>query len=399
LKEKHMDQDFAEVIQRMAREKGKEILVNGEWRKWLSDYLENRYQKEGDLLRRILEAGGGAFINSAADVAARKGEVLVKLENDIGLSPRVMGAYLDLLGLILKGDRSRCGEAVRPGVAGPPVLGPQPAVEARASVPQPRVVTPPSPRSSPGASPGSGMIAIQGGTFLMGSPPSEPERGNDETQHRVTISKGFYMGKYPVTQGEYKAVMGTNPSYCKGAGLPVENVSWYDAVAYCNARSKKEGRSPAYTIKGEDVSWDRSADGYRLPTEAEWEYACRAGTTTPFNTGDNITTAQANYDGNSPYNGNAKGQYRKKTTPVGHFPPNAWGLYDMHGNVWEWCWDWYGDYPSGAQTDPSGASSGASRVIRGGSWDYYAQVLRSAYRFNRGPSGRFIRVGFRLVCS
>jgi len=244
-----------------------------------------------------------------------------------------------------------------------------------------------------------GFVRIQGGTFSMGSPSTEPGRGDDETQHEVTVSS-FYMGKHEVTQGEYEAVMGTNPSYFKGDNLPVENVSWYDAVEYCNALSRKEGRSPAYRVKGTEVTWNRGANGYRLPTEAEWEYACRAGTTTPFNTGNNITTGQANYDGNYPYNGNEKGQYRQKTTPVGSFAANGWGLYDMHGNVWEWCWDWYGSYPSGSQTDPFGASSGVGRVDRGGSWGSYALNLRSANRSYYGPSYRYnYGIGFRLVCS
>jgi len=205
------------------------------------------------------------------------------------------------------------------------------------------------------------------------------------------------MGKYPVTQKEYQEVMGTNPSNFKGDNLPVEQVSWYDAVNYCNRLSQKEGLTPAYTINGENVTWNYNASGYRLPTEAEWEYACRAGTTTPFSTGNNITTSQANYDGNYPYNNNAKGTYREKTTAVGSFSPNPWGLYDMHGNVWEWCWDWYGDYPNNAQPDYRGASSGSYRVIRGGGWDSDAQLLRSASRSYGTPSSRDGDVGFRLV--
>jgi formylglycine-generating enzyme required for sulfatase activity len=242
---------------------------------------------------------------------------------------------------------------------------------------------------------GLDMARIQGGTFMMGSPASEASRDSDEVQHQVTVSS-FYMGKYEVTQKEYAALMGTNPSNFKGDNLPVENVSWYDAVNYCNARSRSEGLTPAYTVSGTDVTWNRSANGYRLPTEAEWEYACRAGTTTPFNTGNNITTNQANYDGNNPYNGNTRGTYREKTKMVGSFTPNSWGLYDMHGNVWEWCWDWYGDYSSGAQTDPMGASSGASRVERGGSWSRYGQGLRSANRGYYTPSNRISDLGFRL---
>jgi formylglycine-generating enzyme required for sulfatase activity len=241
------------------------------------------------------------------------------------------------------------------------------------------------------------MVWIDGGTFMMGSPSSEVDRGSDETQHQVTISRGFYMGKYAVTQAEYQAVMGNNPSYSKGGNLPVEQVSWYDAVEYCNKRSVREGLTSAYTVSDTTVTWNREADGYRLPTEAEWEYACRAGTTSPFNTGNNITTEQANYDGNYPYNDNAEGTCCEKTTAVGSFAANRWGLYDMHGNVWEWCWDWYGDYASGFQTDPTGAASGAYRVFRGGGWGDSAEDVRSAYRSYDAPSTRNIDLGFRLL--
>jgi len=241
------------------------------------------------------------------------------------------------------------------------------------------------------------MVRIQGGTFTMGSPASEPERfGNEGPQRQVTVS-GFYMGRTEVTQKEYQEITGTNPSYFKGDNLPVEMVSWYDAVEYCNKRSQKEGLTPAYTRNGDNVTWNRNANGYRLPTEAEWEYACRAGTTAPFSTGNNITTSQANYDGNYPYNNNAKGTYREKTTAVGSFAPNGWGLYDMHGNVWEWCWDWYGAYGSGSQTDPVGASSGSDRVYRGGSWIINGRFVRSASRSGNTPSNRYNYLGFRLV--
>jgi formylglycine-generating enzyme required for sulfatase activity len=206
------------------------------------------------------------------------------------------------------------------------------------------------------------------------------------------------MGKYEVTQKEWREVMGNNPSWFKGDSLPVETVSWYEAVEYCNKRSQREGLSPAYTINGTNVRWDRSANGYRLPTEAEWEYACRAGTSGPFSTGNNITTSQANYDGDYPYNNNAKGTYREKTVNVGSFAANGWGLYDMHGNVWEWCWDWKGNYASGTQTDPVGPSTGATRVKRGGSWYYFgARSLRSANRASTDPSIRINYCGFRLA--
>ena len=244
-----------------------------------------------------------------------------------------------------------------------------------------------------------GFVLIKGGPFIMGSPDSESERGDDEAQHRVTVSS-FYMSKYQVTQSDYEGVMDVNPSNFKGYNFPVENVSWYDAIEYCNNRSIKEGLTPAYTVDGNDVTWNRSANGYRLPTEAEWEYACRAGAESPFSTGKNITTNQANYDGNYPYNNNATGTYRDKTTKVGNFAPNPWGLHDMHGNVWEWVWDWYlSTYygESGNTEDPVGASTGAVRVIRGGSWSLGASYLRSALRSYIGPSGWVSDIGFRVL--
>jgi formylglycine-generating enzyme required for sulfatase activity len=251
-------------------------------------------------------------------------------------------------------------------------------------------------RAEAGSTP-SGFVRIEEGTFTMGSPDSERAHIDNETQHQVTLNS-FYMGKYEVTQKEYQAVMNFNPSYFKGNDLPVEQVSWLDAVMYCNERSRKEGLTPAYIIDGEQVSWNRKADGYRLPTEAEWEYACRAGTGDPFNTGNGITTKQANYNGNYPYNTRTKGKYKGTTMAVGKFAANAWGLYDMHGNVWEWCWDWYGDYAPGGRNNPEGPAAPGSedlyRVARGGSWDKSIQYLRSAYRDYGGSS---TSQGFRLV--
>jgi formylglycine-generating enzyme required for sulfatase activity len=248
------------------------------------------------------------------------------------------------------------------------------------------------------------FVRINGGTFTMGSPSNEPGRGSNETQRQVTVSS-FYMSRYEVTQKEYQEVMGTNPSNFKGDNLPVERVSWFDAVEYCNARSRKEGLTPAYTIdksrsdpnntseydEYDDVrwvvTWNRNANGYRLPTEAEWEYACRAGTTTAYNTGKSENNNTGWYAANS----------ARSTQEVGRKLANAWGLYDMHGNVWEWCWDWYGNYASGAQTDPVGASSGSYRVNRGGSWQHSGQYARSASRAICRPSGWGVSLGFRLV--
>jgi formylglycine-generating enzyme required for sulfatase activity len=215
--------------------------------------------------------------------------------------------------------------------------------------------------------------------------------------------------------------MRTNPSTFKNVNLPVESVSWYDAIEYCNKRSEKEELIPAYTIdktrpdptyyvddedENEDVrediwmvTWNRNTNGYRLPTEAEWEYACRAGTTDPFYTGSNITTDQANYNGEHPYNSNTRGIYREKTLEVGNFEPNPWGLYDMHGNVEEWCWDWFGPYSTGNQIDPLGAYSGLTRMIRGGGWHNKGKNLRSARRKFSDPTSKYFSYGFRLVRS
>jgi formylglycine-generating enzyme required for sulfatase activity len=241
----------------------------------------------------------------------------------------------------------------------------------------------------------SNMVLIHGGTFIMGSPENEIDRDDDEPQHKVTVSS-FYMGRTEVNQKDYKEVMGINPSSFKGDNLPVEGVTWFNAIEFCNRLSDLEGLTPAYTVKGTNVTWDRSADGYRLPTGAEWEYACRAGTQTPFSTGNNITTKQANYDG-FPYNNNPKGTIRDRTVEVKSFAPNAWGLYNMHGNVWEWCWDLYGEYASGDQIDPVGASSGSERIVRGGGWRVHAQYLRSANRYKVSPSHASNGLGFRLV--
>ena len=238
------------------------------------------------------------------------------------------------------------------------------------------------------------LVAIPAGSFVMGSPTSEPARYTDETQHTVTLTKGFCIGKFAVTQGEYLAVMGTNPSYFPGdLSRPVEQVTWYDATNYCaqlTARERSAGRLPAGYV-------------YRLPTESEWEYACRAGTTTPFHYGNELRSGMANFYGyyeyrvGNPSYYNALGIYLGRTTSVGSYAPNAWGLYDMHGNVWEWCQDWYGPYPGGAVSDPQGAPAGSSRVIRGGDWFYYANFCRSARRNFYDPTSRYRYFGFRVV--
>jgi len=233
---------------------------------------------------------------------------------------------------------------------------------------------------------GLDMVALPGGEFVMGSPPEELERGDSEGPQRTVTVPAFFMGRFAVTQAQYQAIMGKNPSAFSenGANRPVEEVSWHDAVAFCEKLSQQTGRT------------------YRLPSEAEWEYACRAGTTTPFHFGPTITTDLANYDGNFTYGTGPKGVYRKQTTDVGSFPPNAVGLYDMHGNVWEWCADhWHSNY-EGAPTNGTAwlsSDESTSRLMRGGSWDSYPRYCRSAFRNVLPPVYRYDLIGFRVVCA
>ena len=230
------------------------------------------------------------------------------------------------------------------------------------------------------------LVLIPAGDFLMGSPDSEKDRSLDEgPQHQVRISQPFYIGKTEVTQGQWQAVMGNNPSNFKGDDrLPVETVSWDDCQAFCQKLNAR--------MEGANARWR-----VRLPTEAEWEYACRAGTSTPFSFGATISPAQVNYDGNNPYGSGKKGEFRQKTMPVGSFPANAWGLHDMHGNVWEWCQDWHGAYASSAQVDPGGPNSGTDRVLRGGCWYDRAVGCRSAPRHWGAPVLRGDGIGLRVV--
>jgi len=254
-------------------------------------------------------------------------------------------------------------------------------------------------------------VDIPAGTFTMGSPASEVNRDSDETQHQVTLS-AFKMSKYEITVAQFKAFVdatGYVTDADKGTGGFDGSVIWTGSVFEFKAgvnwkcdingkpRPVSEYNHPVIHVSWSDAVAFAEWMGCRLPTEAEWEYAARAGTTTPFNTGNNLTTAQANYDGNYPYNNNPKGISREKTMPVGSFAPNAWGLYDMHGNVWEWCSDWYGAYSTSPQTNPKGPASGSGRVGRGGCWYIDARYCRSALRGDYYPASRYDYVGFRLV--
>ncbi len=234
--------------------------------------------------------------------------------------------------------------------------------------------------------PSEGFVLVEAGSFQMGSAIG----GSDESPvHTVHISKPFYISKYEVTQKEWREVMGKDPSNFKGANLPVASVTWYDAVEFCNALSLKEGLKPVYSGSGKNIRYDFSANGYRLPTEAEWEYAARGGNKSSGYkySGSNSAGDVGWYFSNSD----------RETHLVGKKRPNELGIYDMSGNVWEWCWDWKGDYTSGSVTDPRGRSSDLYRVLRGGGWSSYDVDLRAANRSSRGPGGGTSIHGFRPV--
>jgi formylglycine-generating enzyme required for sulfatase activity len=264
------------------------------------------------------------------------------------------------------------------------------------------------------------IVSVAGGSFTMGSPDTETDRSSDETQWQVTLSP-FYLGKYEVTQKEYEDVMGALPdslkdssTYGKGNTYPIYYVSWYDALVFCNKLSVKEGLTPAYSIDGKtdpdewgtvptssDATWNAAevvagSTGYRLPTEAQWEYAARGGSSASgykiYSGSDTVGEVAWTSENNG-----SSGEPTYGTKQVGTKASNELGIYDMSGNVWEWCWDWYGTYPTEAKTDPVGASSGSYRVSRGGSWCYAAEYARSAFRNYSDPFYRGDALGFRLL--
>jgi formylglycine-generating enzyme required for sulfatase activity len=294
---------------------------------------------------------------------------------------RVLLAVL-LVGIVGCGG----GEETSPGdVATPssPAVTPVKAENAEADGPKTKPVSPGSEPNVPGGmgvtnSIGMKLRLIPAGEFMMGSPATESGRSDNETQHRVTLTKPFYLGVTEVTQEQYQKVMVTNPSKVKGPQNPVERVNWAEAVEFCGKLSAMPAEKTAGHV-------------YRLPTEAEWEYACRSGTATAYGFGDDASRLgdYGWFEGNSD----------SRTHPVGEKKPNAWGLYDMHGNVWEWCQDRYGDYPSGSATDPTGATSDLYRVYRGGGWGNRARSCRSAYRSGNAPEDRDFLLGFRVLRS
>jgi len=228
------------------------------------------------------------------------------------------------------------------------------------------------------------MLWCKPGSFQMGSPEDEEDREEDETLHEVTLTSGYWLGKHPVTQAEWEKVMGNNPSHFKGADRPVERVFWDDVTSFCEKLTETEreaGRLPVGMT-------------YQLPTEAEWEYACRAGTKTAFSFGDELTAIHANFDenvGETNFDENVG-----ETTDVGKYPANPWGFHDMHGNVEEWCADWYEEFTSRAVSDPVGPAAGSCRVLRGGFWNSTADGTRSAIRIRNVPAFSIISLGFRL---
>jgi formylglycine-generating enzyme required for sulfatase activity len=246
---------------------------------------------------------------------------------------------------------------------------------------------------------GMKFAVLPAGKFMMGSPASEKDRGDDEDQHEVTITKECVIGVYEETQGQYERIMGNNPSCFTPTGLgkgkiktketsrhPVECVSWLQAVEFCKKL-------------GETADEKQAGHSYRLPTEAEWEYACRAGTTSALHLGDVVDSHQANFNGLSPYGAGRGGSFLRRTTPGGEYPANAFGLYDMHGNVMEWCSDWYDPlyYANSPKEDPAGPTNGKERVTRGGAWSNSGKACRSAVRTKLAPDLSHYGLGFRVV--
>jgi formylglycine-generating enzyme required for sulfatase activity len=333
---------------------------------WYEDYPAGATDPKGPAKgkRRVLRGGSFNFYALEARSSSRNGDSPTNRLDFYGFR---LARTADIKAAVVQPEPKPDPAAVMPATGNVLVA---PFSEAKAKEVQKSVAKSLQKEVEENADLGKGIkleiVLIPAGKVMMGSPVSEAGRTNNEKQHEVTLTKPFYMGKYEVTQEQWEAVMGYNPSQVKGAKLPVTDVSWEDCQEFIKKLNAKTN------------------GGYRLPTEAEWEYACRAGTTTAYSVGDSLTKSDANIDGDS-----------KKA--VGSYKPNAFGLYDMHGNVWEWCEDWMADYPAGALTDPKGPGTGTSRVLRGGSFDRVASIARSSFRYYDAPSLRYYSYGFRLA--
>ncbi|MDR0669319.1 MAG: SUMF1/EgtB/PvdO family nonheme iron enzyme [Treponema sp.] len=345
-----------------------------------SEYYRRAYSR---VSRQVMTSGASETVPDTSEFALRLKSTLRRAEDPcvdpeyLFSNVREVRSTQPLLGTILGSEHQTGGSFLffrRDGPPSVPMSSVSPVYTPAAGLP---------PELPPAPSLPEDLVAIQGGSFMMGSESSETGRNRDEFRHRVMLD-GFIMGKREVSQLEYQTLMGTNPSRVKDDALPVSMVSWLDAVEYCNRRSAREGLQPAYTINERTVTWDKSANGYRLPTEAEWEYACRAGTVSPYHTGTAPPPVPSG---------------RAALLPAGTPVSNAWELSGMHGNIAEWCWDWYGDYSGRSETNPAGPATGSKRIVRGGSWNGRAAVLRSAARDSAAPARGTAAIGFRVCRS
>jgi formylglycine-generating enzyme required for sulfatase activity len=441
-----MNTNLVSIVKGIAAGYGEAVLADPQrFKAFFSDLAKEEPKPLRIAFGRCIEAGAYTALKTASDRSERgerKTAIAQRVRDEHGLDVALCGEALDILEAALYGTAQTTPPpgAVLAANSAPAVSSAKKKPPIAALIVVAAVVAMvligffyEQSASNNQQSASNSMVFIQGGTFTMGSPPSEAGRDSDEDQHSVTMSS-FYMSKYEVTVGDFRRFVNAtgykttaetsggglvlsggklvqksdaswqNPYFSQNDNHPVVLVSWYDAVEYCNWRSQQEGLSPAYIIdksrkdpnnrnieqesRWEDgkwvaigdtlkwtVRWNPSAKGYRLPTEAEWEYACRAGTTTRYWSGNDETSLGgkanvADQTSKEKYNWasivNIRDGYTE-TAPVGSFSPNPWGLYDMHGNVWEWCWDWYGSYTSGIQTNPEGPYAGAGRVLRGGS--------------------------------
>jgi formylglycine-generating enzyme required for sulfatase activity len=373
-----MNAQFTAIIQKLIAERGKDALLDTARGKSLAaDYCGTEYRKERRLLAQALEAGAGKAINEAGDLEACKRQQARHLQDEYFLAPETAADVVDMLAFTLRGDASGVQAApARKQNASPGVSGAQSAPAGGMN------------NRAGGAAPAN-FVWVEGGTFSMGSNAADAY-DNEKPVHQVTVSS-FYMAKYPVTQKEWISVMRNNPSTFRGDDLPVERVTWYEAIEYCNRLSDREGLTPCYGGTADNVICNWNANGYRLPTEAEWEYAAKGGGKDRFVVYEYSGSDDADEVGW--YGDNSGGT----THPVGKKLPNSLGIYDMSGNVCEWCWDRYGDYSSESQTDPFGPTSGSTRVFRGGSWRSFAWNFRSTIRRGFDPGNQYDDVGFRLV--